>query len=85
MKIILALIILQAVFTLTSTWPHKSSPEKRYVIRRGNLSQDNFKSTLINLKLLLERNAKIEHEVLPVSPDEILNLISRPLGVFRDF
>ena len=87
------LVVLLTIFTLTLSWPHKSS--KRYVIRRGNLGQDNLGSTssdfrtiidMLNyLKSLVERNGKIEPEALPVNPDEIQDLISRPLGVFRDF
>ena len=87
------LIVLLTIFTLTLSWPNKSSPDKRYVIRRGNLGQDNFGSTssdfrtiidMLNyLKSLLERNGKIEPpDTLPVNPDEIQDLISRPFGVF---
>ena len=89
------LIVLLTIFTLTLSWPNKSSPDKRYVIRRGNLGQDNLGSTstdfktiidMLNyLKSLLERNSKIEPEAAPINPDEIQDLISRPLGVFRDF
>ena len=89
------LIVLLTIFTLTLSWPNKSSPDKRYVIRRGNLGQDNFGSTssdfrtiidMLNyLKSLLEQNSKIEPEATPVNPDEIQDLISRPLGIFRDF
>ena len=89
------LVVLLTIFTLTLSWPHKSSPDKRYVIRRGNLGQDNLGSTssdfrtiidMLNyLKSLVERNGKIEPEALPVNPDEIQDLISRHLGVFRDF
>ena len=95
------LVVLLAIFTLTtSTWPHKPSPDKRYVIRRGNLkstlSSLDFKTMLNYLKMLqkqlnletkkhFERNAKNEVEDLQVNPDEIQDLISRPLGVFRDF
>ena len=95
------LVVLLAIFTLTtSTWPHKSSPDKRYIIRRGNLkstlSSLDFKTMLNYLKMLqkqlnletkkhLERNVKNEPAALQVNPDEIQDLISRPLGVFRDF
>ena len=89
------LIVLLTIFTLTLSWPNKSSPDKRYVIRRGNLGQDNLGSTPLDfrtiidmlsyLKSLVERNGKIEPKALPVNPDEIQDLISKPLGVFRDF
>ena len=91
------LVVLLTIFTLTtSTWPHKPSLDKRYVIRRGNhlrddLSPLDFRTVLDYLKMLqkqinletkkhFERIAKNE-----VNPDEIQDLISRPLGVFRDF
>ena len=91
------LVVLLTLFTVTLSLPYKSSPDKRYVIRRGSLGQDNLASTLgssnfrtmfdmLNyLKSLLEQNSKIEPEATPVNPDEIQDLISRPLGVFRDF
>ena len=39
----------------------------------------------LETKKHLERNAKNEPEALQVNPGEIQDLISRPLGVFRDF